>query len=278
MVVAVLEQVSAHCWVRQSGFCRSNTVVVAGEEGALVVDPGVTGAELAGLVQDLRGMGLTPALGFCTHPHWDHMLWARDLGDGPRWATPRAVTHARAHLDDARTKAGRLAPGHDPELVGLLTPLPGGTAVLDWAGPRVEILEHDAHAPGHAALHLPDDHVLVAGDMLSDVEVPLLDLKSGAPDPLRDYEAGLTTLEHVLQRGCRVVVPGHGAVATGAEVVTRFAQDRSYLHALRRPGPIRDHRLDPHATYGADWLIPEHDAQHGWCLRSPPPGARRPPP
>ena len=130
------------------------------------------------------------------------------------------------------------------------------------------MLEHDAHAPGHAALHLPEDHVLVAGDMLSDVEVPLLDLKSGAPDPLGDYEAGLTVLEHVLQRGCRVVVPGHGAVATGGEVVTRAARDRSYLHALRRPGPLRDHRLDPHATYGADCgLSPSTTPSTGGALR-----------
>ena len=76
--------------------------------------------------------------------------------------------------------------------------------MLEWGGPLVEVLEHDGHASGHAALHLPGDGVLVAGDRVSDVEVPLLDLKSGAPDPLGDYEGGLTVLEHVQERGCRV--------------------------------------------------------------------------
>jgi len=257
--------VSAHCWVRQSGFCQSNTVIVTGDEGVVVVDPGVTGAEITALVDELKVLGLTPTMGFSTHPHWDHMLWSSDLGEGPRWATPRAVDHARAHLEDARTKADRLAPGNDPVLIGQLTALPIGAGTLEWAGPVVEVLEHDGHAPGHAALYLPGDGVLIAGDMLSDVEVPLLDLKSGAPDPLSDYELGLTRLEHVQGRGCRVVIPGHGAVATGEDVATRFVQDRSYLHALRRPDPVRDPRLDPDATYGADWLIPEHHAQHAWC-------------
>ena len=259
-------QVSAHCWVRQSEFCQSNTVVVTGGADVLVVDPGVTGAELTMLVQELRALGLTPTMGFSTHPHWDHMLWTRGLGDALRWATPRAVEHAHAHLEDARAKVSRLAPGNDPELIGQLTALPPGAGTLEWPGPTIEVLAHDGHAPGHAALYLPDDGALIAGDMLSDVEVPLLDLKSGAPDPLSDYERGLTALEHAQERGCQVLVPGQGAVATGEDVSARFVHDRSYLHALRRPEPFHDPRLDPDATYGPDWLIPEHRAQRTWCL------------
>ena len=259
-------QVSAHCWVSQSEFCRSNAVAVTGDEGVLLVDPGVTVTELGVLSQGLTARGLTPTLGFCTHPHWDHMLWSRELGDVPRWATPRAAEHAEAHLEEVRAEAARLAPGIEPRLIGRLTALPVAGTTLGWAGPRVEVVEHDGHAPGHAALFLPDDGVLIAGDMLSDVEVPLLDLDSGAPDPLRDYESGLARLEAVHQRGCRVLVPGHGGVATGADVAARFLQDRAYLDALRRPEPVHDPRLDPDATYGPDWLIPEHLAQHAWCL------------
>jgi glyoxylase-like metal-dependent hydrolase (beta-lactamase superfamily II) len=267
VLVAVMVQVSAHCWVRQSEFCQSNSVIVTGDEGVLAVDPGVTGAELTMLSQELRALGLNPTLGFTTHPHWDHMLWARHLGQAPRWATARAVDHAHAHVADARAKATRLAPGNETELIGQLTALPVGTDTLEWAGPVVEILEHNGHAPGHAALYLPGDGVLIAGDMLSDVEVPLLDLKSGAPDPLSDYEEGLTRLEHVQGRGCRVVIPGHGAVGTGEDIGTRFVQDWSYLQALRRTDPVHDPRLDPDTTYGPDWLIPEHNAQRAWCLR-----------
>ena len=37
------------------------------------------------------------------------------------------------------------------------------------------MIEHEAHAIGHAAVLLADRGVLVAGDMLSDVLIPLLD-------------------------------------------------------------------------------------------------------
>jgi glyoxylase-like metal-dependent hydrolase (beta-lactamase superfamily II) len=265
----VLDRVSEHCWVRRSEFCQSNTVVVRGRAGALLVDPGVTGNELAGLVSDLRVAEIDVTTAFCTHPHWDHMLWTSALGDVPRLATRRAVAHSRATLDEARAKAGRLAPGNDVALLGLFEPLPGGATALDWGGPPVRVIEHQGHAPGHAALFVPDDGLLVAGDMLSDVEVPLLDLKSGAADPLSDYEVGLTALEEVLALGCRVLVPGHGAVATGADAVrSRFERDRSYLRALRRPLPVDDPRLDPRASYGPEWLIPEHEAQLEWCRRT----------
>ncbi len=272
----MLVQVSAHCWVSQSEFCQSNAVVITGGSEVLVVDPGVTGAELTTLAHGLEALGLTPSTGFCTHPHWDHMLWSRELGDVPRWATQRAAEHAEANLEEARAEAARQAPGTEPQLIGQLAALPVGAVTLPWDGPLVEVVEHDGHAPGHAALYLPDDGILIAGDMLSDVEVPLLDLASGAPDPLRDYDVGLTRLEAVQQRGCRVLVPGHGAVATGDEVAARFIQDRSYLQSLRHPGPVHDPRLDPDATYGPDWLIPEHDAQRAWCLGLRPAGEPTP--
>ncbi len=65
---------------------------------------------------------------------------------------------------------------------------------------------HDAHAPGHAAVWLDAPRVLLAGDMLSDVELPLpLD-----PDDLPAYLDGLDRLAPYVARA-RVVVPGHDA-------------------------------------------------------------------
>ena len=40
-----------------------------------------------------------------------------------------------------------------------------------------EIIEHQARAVGHAAVLLADRGVLLAGDMLSDVLIPLLDAR-----------------------------------------------------------------------------------------------------
>ena len=56
-----------------------------------------------------------------------------------------------------------------------------------------EIVEHEAHAIGHAAVLLADRGVLLAGDMLSDVLIPLLDPRR--PGQLDAYETALDRLE-----------------------------------------------------------------------------------
>jgi glyoxylase-like metal-dependent hydrolase (beta-lactamase superfamily II) len=38
------------------------------------------------------------------------------------------------------------------DLLGLTTGLPAETGRIPWDGPQVRIIEHQAHAPGHAAL------------------------------------------------------------------------------------------------------------------------------
>lgn len=72
------------------------------------------------------------------------------------------------------------------------------------------MIEHPAHAPGHAALLVEDRGVLVAGDMLSDLFVPMLD---DTEHPVEDYLTGLRLLEKVAD-DVEVLVPGHGSVAT----------------------------------------------------------------
>ncbi len=262
----MLDRITDHCWVRTSRFCLTNSVVVVGAAGSLLVDPGVHRDELDALAVELHELGAPPVLAFSTHPHWDHLLWSPSLGPAQRLTSPRAARHGDENLADAREKAGRLTVGNDLTLLGLVEPLAVELDALLWDGPTVELVHHDGHAPGHVALFLPEEGVLLAGDMLSDVEVPLLDLKSGSPEPLADYTEGLARIEAATAGGTSVLVPGHGGVATGTAVADRFDADHAYLAALAGAAPVRDTRLDPSATYGPEWLIPEHEAQRAWCF------------
>lgn len=255
----MLIQLTEHVLVRQSAFCQTRSVVVRGRAGVLVVDPGVHDYELSALADELAGEGDVVAAGFATHPHWDHLLWHPRLGDVERYGTARCAMTARTRRGAAREEAARTVPDAPVDLLGALTGLAPGTCHVPWDGPRVRIFEHDAHAPGHAALLVEDDAVLVAGDMLSDVEIPLLDL-DGPADPVEDYLDALRLFADLAPQ-IGVVVPGHGAVGDGVELHRRIAADRDYLTALRDGAPTADLRLSPSAAYGRDWLPAEHDRQ-----------------
>jgi glyoxylase-like metal-dependent hydrolase (beta-lactamase superfamily II) len=261
----VLRQVAEGVLIHQSEFCQSNAVVVVGRAGVLVIDPGVLGDEMADLANDVRELGQPVAAGFSTHPHWDHLLWHAGLGAAPRYGTARCAATVRDRLSDAQAKA-RIAGLIPPDIAGLVpldllgpvTGLPAETAQIPWDGPEVLIIEHQAHAPGHAALLIGERGVLVAGDMLSDVLIPMLDL-NGTADPVEDYLAALRLLEGV-SGGIDVLVPGHGSVGRPDQVKARIDQDRAYVHAVRDGHVVSDPRLGPSATY-KDWLPGVHARQ-----------------
>ncbi|MEO6143093.1 MAG: MBL fold metallo-hydrolase [Dermatophilaceae bacterium] len=152
-----------------------------------------------------------------------------------------------------------MALGADVDLCGLITPLPAGLSHLPWDGPAVRVVEHQAHAPGHAALKVEGTGVLIVGDMLSDVEIPLLDPQPVSDDPLGDYVQGLELLAENAGSGVDLVVPGHGSIARGGDIRARISADRAYLDALRSGSDRTDPRLGPLATYGTDWLPQEHE-------------------
>lgn len=172
----MLTKIADGVLVHQSEILQNNAVVVQGQAGVLLVDPGIRGTEMACLANDLRELGQPVVAGFATHPDWDHVLWHAELGEAPRYGTARCA----AFMRDLRSKADwktRVAEGLPPEIAeevpldpfGLITGLPAGTTRIPWDGPHVRIIEHPAHSPGHAALLIEEGRVLAAGDMLSDV-------------------------------------------------------------------------------------------------------------
>jgi glyoxylase-like metal-dependent hydrolase (beta-lactamase superfamily II) len=262
----VLRQVAEGVLIHESEFCQSNAVVVHGRAGVLLIDPGVHGSEMACLANDLGELGQTVVAGFSTHPHWDHLLWHARLGAAPRYGTVRCADIARVLLSDAGWKA-RIVERIPPDiaqqvpldLLGLITGLPAETAQIPWAGPQVRIIEHQAHAPGHVALVIEERGVLVAGDMLSDVLIPMLDLNNTA-DPIEDYLAALRLLEGVAD-DVDVVIPGHGSIGGADQVHARIDQDRAYVHALRDAHVLSDPRVGPSAKDGWDWVAGVHARQ-----------------
>jgi glyoxylase-like metal-dependent hydrolase (beta-lactamase superfamily II) len=243
-----LNQVADGVWVRQSEWVWTNSVVVRGEDGLILIDPGIHGSELSQLADDVDRLDIPVVAGFSTHPHWDHLLWHARFGDVPRYATA-AGAHFAGQTREQQQEGIEEDGGSDVplDLVALVTPLPA-----DGGEVPGEIIEHQAHAVGHAAILLADRGVLVAGDMLSDILIPMFDALQD--DQVGAYETALARLDEAAGH-VDVVVPGHGAVAEGPEVAARLAADHAYIDALRRGSePVDDARLEQ------DWVSALHES------------------
>jgi glyoxylase-like metal-dependent hydrolase (beta-lactamase superfamily II) len=263
-----MREVAPGVRVHQSQLIQNNSIVVQGRAGVLVVDPGLTDDELTDLAKDIHDSGGIVVAGFSTHPDWDHVLWHPDLGEAPRYATARGAEVMRQLLssEDWRAQAAEGLPpeiaGDVPlDLFGVLTALPEDATLLPWDGPAVRLIEHRAHAAGHAALLIEDARVLLAGDMLSDVLVPMLDLE--AADPIADYLNALALFESVAGE-VDVVMPGHGSVGGAGELRARIDLDRAYVRALRDSTEVVDPRIGASARPGWEWV----SDVHAWQVRS----------
>lgn len=256
-----MRTVAPGVWVSTSRRMTTTTTVVAAHAtappggGVLLVDPAWDPDELEALADWLDGHRFTVAAGWSTHAHHDHLLWHPRFGAAPRWATPAAAAAARAHRAELIAELG---PDWPAELAGvaLVEGLPGGRL----PGERgIEVISHPAHAPGHGALWIEDARVLLAGDMLSDVEIPLPEhpgRDSGRPGAgLEDYRAGLAALLPFVRRAA-VLVPGHGRVALAGSADTpldRWRRDLAYLDSL-------PDAADPRLDGAPAWLLEEHQA------------------
>jgi len=248
-----LTEVAPGVLVATSAYAMTtSTVVIGSAGGCLLIDPAVTVDDLAALAGELGERELRAVAAWSTHPHWDHVLWSRDLGDAPRYAAPAAVSLAEAERDGILEYVRQSVPGHDLELVGRVRAL--DAPAIPWDGPEARLIVHDGHAPGHGAVFLPDSGVLVAGDMCSDIEIPLLDTE--ADDPLGDYRTGLERLASV--PGVRQVVPGHGHVGDAGELRRRLALDAAYLDAVSAGQPYDDPRLTADSP---EWMRSMHQDQ-----------------
>lgn len=96
----MLSEVAEGVLVHESECIQSNAVVVQGEDGVLLVDPGITDEEMAQIASDLVELDQSVVAGFSTHPDWDHALWHPAFGDVPRYGTARCAAALRDLLAD----------------------------------------------------------------------------------------------------------------------------------------------------------------------------------
>lgn len=211
----------------------TSTIVVRDGE-ALLVDPAWRPSELDALADLLADRGWPVTAGFSTHAHHDHLLWHPRFGEVSRWASTRTAELAVSERAGLLEHMGPEWPADLLDVFAQVDALDGGRLPEPWD--EAELVVHDGHAPGHTALWLPERGVLLAGDMLSDVELPL----PFWPDDLPSYRAGLDALAPFVARAA-VLVPGHGHPTT--DPMARLDADRRYLDDVVTRGDSEDQRI-----------------------------------
>ncbi len=98
---------------------------------------------------------------------------------------------------------------------------------LEVGDNELELHPTEGHTADGMAIWIPWAQVLVVGDYLSPVEIPMLS-ETGSRDA---YVATLRRLEPLVEQAAHVV-PGHGAVMEGARAAAILREDVAYLEAL----------------------------------------------
>lgn len=255
-----LAQITDDVWVATSRNHTTTSTIVARDGRALLIDPAWEPDELTGLAEAIQALGLEVTTGFHTHAHHDHLLWYGALGPAPRWVTPltldmigRFATELRGQLGSeledfvgehfARVQA--LTADRIPEPFG-----PQGPAE------EVVVVEHNGHAYGHAALWFPERKLLVAGDMLSDIELPL----PFNPHGLETYLPALDTLAPYVEQASWLI-PGHGTPTDAPS--KRLEADRLLLDGLLRGADMADARRQLPGGEDTYLKLKELAATHG---------------
>jgi glyoxylase-like metal-dependent hydrolase (beta-lactamase superfamily II) len=154
--------------------------------GPLVIDPGSPyGDQQAILEEQLAGERVAAVV--LTHHHGDHVGGAQALAD--RLGVPIA-----AHPATARRLAGR---------VTVTRELADGE-VLEG----VTCVHTPGHAEGHLCFELGD--ATIAGDMVAGLGTILIDPDEG------DMALYLASLQRLIERGSKTLLPAHGPVITDA--------------------------------------------------------------
>lgn len=206
------------------------TVVRSGEE-AFVVDSPVFPDELEVLPAVLAQAGFPFTGLLATHGDWDHLLGRLAFAGAPLGVAettaarltgePGAAARALRDFDEEHyvERPGPLSLGSVEAL-----PVPGHLGLGEH---ELELHPADGHTADGMAVWVPWASVLVCGDYLSPVEIPMLS-EGGSRDA---YLATLRRLEPLVERAA-TVVPGHGEPLDSVRAAAILREDVAYLEAL----------------------------------------------
>jgi glyoxylase-like metal-dependent hydrolase (beta-lactamase superfamily II) len=198
---------------------------------AFVIDSPVYPDELELLPTLMQQAQFIPKGLLVTHGDWDHLLGRLAFPGAALGCAETTAARLTAEPGAAQRELRAFDDEHyverkSPLSLGQIQPLPV-PGHLEVGDAELELHPTEGHTADGMAIWIPWAQVLVAGDYLSPVEIPMLS-ETGSRDA---YVATLRRLEPLVDQAAHVV-PGHGAVMEGARAAAILREDVAYLEAL----------------------------------------------
>jgi glyoxylase-like metal-dependent hydrolase (beta-lactamase superfamily II) len=212
------------------------TLLHHGEE-TFIVDSPIFPDELDALpgILGQAGWGLSGLL--ATHGDWDHLLARLAFPDVALGVAETTAARLRAEPGVAQRRLREVDEDDyvvrvKPLSLGQVQTLPvPGKLELGDAEHELELIPADGHTADGMAVWAPFARVLVAGDYVSPVELPMIS-EGGSRNA---YVATLLRLAPYVEQA-DWVVPGHGAAIDGARALAILREDIKYLESLGGDG------------------------------------------
>jgi len=200
-----------------------NIAIVTGTRAVLVVDTGMGSRNGSVVVREVRKLSQTPAIYLTTtHFHPEHASGEQAFPPSTLLLRPEAQQkeleeHGTEFIQlFSRSAANREllkdVTFRNPDIVfasEVTLDLGGVTARLVWWGP--------AHTQGDEMIFVPEDSVLIPGDIVQNKLVPNM------PDASASLRGWLAILERLKNLTPRLIVPDHGPLGDGSLIGQEYA-------------------------------------------------------
>ena len=218
--------------VATSRMWQTNAVAVRAGGEAMLIDSPYFPDELDALPGVLAQAGFEVDALLATHADFDHLLGrlafpGMSLGvaesTGERLRLEPGAPQRELRDLDARFYVSRPSPLALGQMQGLPVP---GSVELGAEGAELELHPTEGHTADGMALFARWLGVLVVGDYLSDVEIPMV-------VDVEEYRSTLDRLRPLVEAAA-TVVPGHGSPHDRPTALRLLDEDIAYVEALER--------------------------------------------
>lgn len=184
-----------------------NSILIVGDAGAIVVDTGFTdeiGTMLAKQVAKLTSKPVTHVIN--THHHGDHSLGNTAFPNAKILSSEQcrklALEHGADWISIVEATAGRKFPNTKIITASVTYPQNSKTELTIEGIKMVFLIPEAAHTLGDMMIWLPDDQVLLSGDVMVNKVTP-----SFRDAKLKEW---INALQDVQSLPVKTIVPGHG--------------------------------------------------------------------